>query len=334
MRYASPLLFALILLLAGRPLTGSAQAIAQEKLTNKLSVLNERAFFSFPQAAVSSARPTDIMSADHNTNQETRIVLDRQKMRLVFFAQELYAVGDKSLLTRVLTEANGKAETKTKVLADTPQTFAVLSTPTRFDSSADAILVNSLLVRTGDNAIFKISAYINPDAYAKRAEFGTLAERVFQSLQAGPRLSSRSAHVETLDLFASPKKFKISLPADYAVTVDQKYDFQVFKFHHYSSFGSEERRMFIVYVGSHPSYLYRNFDLRKDQAKEVEGKFLGQPIRWLTFADPGKKIYIKEQQVAGTQIAERLILHVGMLSDDAAALDEMSKIVAAIELTN
>lgn len=327
------LLLPLIYLLTGVFLDGSAQSIATEKLPNKLSVLNGRAFFNFPQEAQNSARQVDIMSADCNTNLETRIVYDRRDMRLVFFAQELYAVGDKRLLTQVVTASNDKSKATTKILADNAKTFAILSTPTVFDEKADAILINSLLVKTVNSTIFQIQAYINPAANKKRGEFVALTERVFRSVEAGTRTNNRSAHSEVLDLFEGTKKLKIRLPADYSVTVDQKYDFQVVKFHQYRRFGARDFRTLLVYVGRHPSLMYRNFGFRKEQAKEVDGLFLGQPIRWMTFSDTAKGLYIKEQQVSGAQIEEGLILHVGMKSDQAAALDEMTRIIAGIELT-
>ena len=184
----------LTLLLAVSGLISFAQEIANSKLDNKQSILNGRAFANFPTAAINSARPTDIMSADHNINLETRILLDIQKARLVFFAQEIYALGDKKSINQFIAEENKKSGAKTSVVADNGSLFSILSTPTAFDSTKEAILVNMLLVRTADNTIFKIAAYINPAAYGQRAEFIKLTARVFETLTAGSRQQPRGAY--------------------------------------------------------------------------------------------------------------------------------------------
>lgn len=66
------------------------QNLKDIKLDNKQSILNGKAFFTFPTDAVNSPRPVDIMEADHNVNLETRIVLDIKKMKLVFLQKNFF----------------------------------------------------------------------------------------------------------------------------------------------------------------------------------------------------------------------------------------------------
>jgi hypothetical protein len=324
----------LTLLLAVNGLISFAQEIANSKLDNKQSILNGRAFANFPTAAINSARPTDIMSADHNINLETRIMLDIQKARLVFFAQELYALGDKKSITQFTAEENKKSGAKTTVVADNGSIFSILSTPVAFDSTKEAILINTLLVRTADNSVFRISAYINPAAYGQRAEFIKLTARVFETMTAGSRQNNRAAHTETLAIATTKKKFKIALPANYTVTTDQSYDFQVFVFHHFRNIGDEQRENLTIYAGNHPSYFFRNFRFERDEAQLIKGVFLGKPVNWLHFANSEKNIYIKEQQVPSDNIAPGLIIHVGMLGSSEAVLTELTKVAGTIELVN
>ena len=328
---ANSFLMGLLIVVSGLPAISFAQSIASLSLANRQSVLNGRASFSFPTDAVNSARPTDIMSADHNINQETRVVLDIKKKRLVFFAQDVYAVSDKSALTNKLAETDKNNKMNSKVLVDNAEIFAILSTPTEFDSKQTAILVNRLTIKSSDNSVFIVEAYINSESYSKREEFKSLTQKVFQSIKAGNRVVKREAHVETYDIFGSNIKIKIKLPPNYIVNVDQKYDFQVFKFIRYTDFGSTGRNTFIVYFGRHPSYLFKNFDFSKGQAKELQGDFLSQKINWLLFGDNEKKIYIKEQQMPLNN-ADGLIVHVGMLTKNESSLAELTKIANDIEL--
>ncbi|WP_210519443.1 hypothetical protein [Hymenobacter terricola] len=306
--------------------------MATTKLSRHLSVLNDRAFADFPAAAVSSARPTDIMSTDRNANLETRIVLDAQASRLVFFAQELFATGDKKSVARFAGEESLSIGAKTTVLADDGQLFTTLSTPIKFDTTQAAILVNSLLVKLPDNTVFRLAAYINPAAYAHRADFEALSARVFGSLKVGPRQVNRTAHTETPAVLGSAKKLSIDLPTDFALSTDQKYDFQVFNFHHYRPLGTPGREILTVYVGRHPSYFFREFGFERDDARLLKGNFLGKPVNWLHFANPTKALYVQEQQLDGSVLGPGLTLHVGMVGSTEVAIGELVKVASNISV--
>src|SRR6185436_16735692 len=71
------------------------------KFNNPLPILNGKAVFTFPAGAQNVKRDVDIMSADHNANEETRIIYDLGNKRLVFFAEELFALGEDQLFEHV-----------------------------------------------------------------------------------------------------------------------------------------------------------------------------------------------------------------------------------------
>ena len=308
-----------------------AQSLEELKLDNKQSILNDKAFFYFPKAAVNEARAVDIMSADHNINEETRIVFDQGDMRLVFFAQELYLLGNERLFEEVSGQVNENYKFNNKILTRKDDLLSVLSTPTVFDSTSGAILINSLLVKMQDNAIFRIDAYINPAAYSKKNEFTGLTEKVFSTLQKGKRTNKRNARQETMEIFGSDKKFRFELPENYGVTVNQKYDFQVFYFHKYQDFADTNWVSVTIYTGHHPSFFYTS-NFRRDQATEIAGEFLGQKVSWLSFADKEKGIYLKEQQIKADEIDFGLIVHVVMRSNRELSMDELTKIIEAVKL--
>lgn len=91
------LILGIALLISFFAQTAFGQNVSDIKLDNKQSILNGRAFLLFPKDAKNEARSTDLMSAERNINQETRIVLNIENMKLVFFAQELYMFGDSNL---------------------------------------------------------------------------------------------------------------------------------------------------------------------------------------------------------------------------------------------
>lgn len=304
--------------------------IGSAALTNKQSILNDRAYFLFPTAAENKARGTDLMSADPNRNNETRIVLDVKDMRMVFFAQELYSVCSSNLLTHSLKD--DRDDFKSRILTDSDSLVSVLSTPLTFDTTQNAILMNTMLVKTADNSVFRISAYITPAAFREKDEFMKLSERVFSSLSKGSRKLNSKARTETWPVYEGAEKFSIAIPEGYIITKDAKYDFEVLKFRKISELGDTGFVSLIIYTGHHPSYFYTEQGFSSSQAEKIKGNFLDKKVDWLYFKDDKRKLYIKEQQVPYDKIGEGTILHVAMLADKVEAITELSSIVEKMKL--
>lgn len=308
------------------------QTISNLKLDNKISILNDRAFFVFPTDAKNVARQGDIMSADPNTSKETRIILDIDKQRLVFFARELFQTNNSNFL-EVLRKENGE-DFQNKILTEKDSTISVLSTPLKFDSTKNAILVNNLFVKTADNSIFVIGAYINPDAFKNKNEFQQLSEKVFSSFTKGNRKYNFKARTEVLPIFDGKKNFKIELPNGFVVNKDKKYDFEVLKFQQVKDFSDTNWVSLTIYTGNHPSYFYGEYDLDESKSEKVKGQFLEQNLEWMYFKDSDKHFYLKEQKIPSDKIEEGLVVHIAMLSNQPKSIDELTKIIENIKLIN
>ena len=170
------------------------------RLAKKLSVLNKKVFIDVPANAIVSPRVADIMAADPNENRETRIIADWGKMKLVLFARELYALSGNSLFEDISKEVEPDFDFQRKVLTDNDSLISVISTPSLFDTTASGILVNSLLIKTQDNSVCRIDAYINPEAYLLKDEFIRLTENIFKTISKGSRTVNLSAREETFTI--------------------------------------------------------------------------------------------------------------------------------------
>lgn len=312
--------------------TLKGQSLENINLDNKLSILNDKAFFLFPTEAKNEKQAVDIMSADPNENEETRIVFNNGDMRLVFFAQELFALADNDLLLSV-SEQNAQAQLQTKILFDKDSLLSILSTPTKFDSTKNAILVNSLVVKTPDNTLFRISAYINPSAYKMKDQYQKLAENVFSTLTKGTRKVNRSARQEKHEIYGTKKSLTFNLPENYSITVDQQYDFQVFKFHRYQTLSDTAWIQVIIYNGYHPSMVYSDYGLTENDAQKTKGKFLDKSIDWLFFDINQQGFYDREQKITCDNIEKGLVFHIAILSNNKGLIDDLTKIVETIILT-
>ncbi len=307
------------------------QSIQNLKLDNKQSILNDRAFFNFPADAKNVAMKADIMSADPNANMETRIILDIDKQRLVFFARELFVTSDKAVFIQHIGKDDGQGY-KSRLLVDRDSLTAVLTTPFIFDTSKNAILINSLLVRTQDGSIFSIGAYINPASFKNKNEFQKLSENVFSSLTKGGRTQNFKARTETFQISGGKKSFSIALPDGYVVNKDAKYDFEVLKFRKIKDRTDTTWRDLIIYIGHHPSYFYGEEGFEIKDAERINGKFLDQPVEWLSFKNAGKQLYLKEQKIPSDKIETGLIVHIAMLGNDQHVIDELTSLVEKIKV--
>lgn len=305
-------------------------SIGSAALTNRQSILNDRAYFMFPQSAENNMRGTDLMSAGPNANAETRILFDIQDMRLVFFAQEVYSTCSGNLLD--ITVKDDRDDFKSKLLTDADSMLSVLSTPLSFDSTKAVILVNTLLVKTADNSLFRISAYIAPAAFRKKEEFVTLSERVFSTLSKGSRKLNSKARTEIWPIYEGEKKFSITVPDGYVITKDAKYDFEVLKFNKLTDISDKSFVNLIIYTGHHPSYVYPQRKFTMAQAETVKGSFLGKKTEWLSFRDDEHQFYIREQQIPFDKLGKGTILHVAMLGNSPEAIAELNTIVEQMSL--
>lgn len=303
------------------------------KLEKNITILNNKLFLNFPAAAVASPRVADIMAADPNENKETRIIIDNGKMRLVFFAQELFAFSGKTLFEDISKEAEPDFDFRRKVIADKDSLLSILSTPAKFDSTGTAILVNSLLVKSPDNTVSRIDAYINPDAYSMKDEYIRLTENIFTTISKGTRRINLEPREETYKIFGTNSQFLFKLPKNYFITIDEKYDFGVFKLNKYKNLLSDTTYASItVYTGHHPSYFHKEYGYAEDKSVKAKGQFLQSPLDWLYFKDDAQSFYLKEQFIPADAIEKGLVLHVAILSNKKEVLDELVKIAEEIKI--
>ncbi|MEI2740021.1 MAG: hypothetical protein V9F01_14700 [Chitinophagaceae bacterium] len=303
------------------------------KLEKRISILNNKVFFDFPSTAVVSPRVADIMAADPNENKETRIIIDNGKMRLVFFAQELFALSGKTLFEDISKEIEPDYEFQRKIIYENDSLLTILSTPSKFDSTAAAILVNSLLIKSPDNTVSRVDVYINPDTWSLKDEYVRLTENVFKTITKGTRRINLAAKEETVTIFGTDSKFLFKLPKNYFITVDEKYDFAVYKLNKFKNQLTDTTYTSItIYTGHYPSYFHKEYGYTEDNAIKTKGFFLQNTVDWLYFNDDAQSFYLKEQFVASDLIQKGLILHVAMLSNKKEILDEMSRVIESIKV--
>jgi hypothetical protein len=299
----------------------------------RLSILNDKYAFSFPAAAKNLPRVADIMAADPNINKETRIILESADQKLVFFAQELFSLAGDHLFEDINEVPEPAFGFSRRILKNSDSLLAILSTPSRFDTSTAAILINSLMVKSPDNTVSRVDAYINPAAFSKKENYRQLSEEVFTSIQKGSRRIILADKQETYKIFGTESKLVFDLPKGYYITVDEKYDFGVFKINKFKKDINDTTYAGVsVYAGHHPNFFHADYGYKFEQAVKATGNFLSNPVDWMYFKDDAQSFYLKEQVIPVPDIQNGLVLHVSMLTNRKEILEELNKIVESIKL--
>lgn len=315
-------------------LSVSGQTTMPDSLTHakQISILNNKLLLTFPAGAINSPRVADIMAADPNENRETRIILDSGKMRLVFLAQELFSLGGKNMFEDISKQVEPDFDFQRRILLDSASLLAVLSTPTLFDSTQSAILVNSLLVQSPDGTVCRVDAYINPDAWNLKEAYVQLTENIFKTIIPGSRRIQLKARQETYKIPGSTAQFQFTLPENYFITIDEKYDFSVFKINKYKKLTDDTYTSLTIYTGRYPTFFYKEYQLSDSNAVKAKGIFLQNNYDWLYFKEDKTNFFLKEQIIPADNLGQGTVFHVALLTNKKDILEELTAITEKIKL--
>lgn len=323
MRFVLCFLPALLVMTSG----AGAQRPDTLGLRNRQSILAGRIFLRFPDSAQNIHRGVDIMEADPNTILETRIVLDQGADRMVFFAHEPMIRMDEGLPAALAKRAPGAP--KAALFYDKDSLQAYIMPDDSPDTNRPAIRLSSLLVRMPDNTLLQVDAYINPAAWPRREAYRRLAGEVFRSLEKGPRRINRSARSETVKIIGG-SRLRIPVPADYLLTVDKQYDFQVIRLRPLRGYADTGWHSLTIYIGSHPSLFSDEYHPKEEDISIIEGRFLGKKVAWQQVAVKAEGKLYREQIIPAGEGEGGLVYHVAMVSDEKAALEELNRVVEGV----
>ena len=294
-------------------------SISSITLTNKLSILKDRVFLTCPDSAKNIARANDIMEAPKSEENETRIVFDIKDMRLVIFAQEMFARTTPDLLND-LNQKNLKVEMLkfgfvSKIIKNEKGFIAILSTPTKYDEKSQAILINSLTIQNSDSSLTKINAFINPAAYKQKEAYIKLTETIFKTIEQGNRKLNLAERQEEYKILGTKNKLVLSIPNNYSLTIDNGYDFDVYKIKPVNPINDTTYSQIFVYTGDHPSWFYGEYGFKNDENKIIDGELFDKKMTWYYFENIAENNYLIEYQYDAKRISKNMIIHIAIVAN-------------------
>jgi len=292
-----------------------------------ISMLNGRFSFVFPDSAKTQARGVDIMAADPNENNETRVIYDIGSKRIVFFAEDLLVKSGDNLEAKLKEEATGEYPLTIKKKDNSDSSICYEITPQKFNDKDQAILINSLVIKNPDNTLSKLSVYINSDAYADKTTFDKITAQVFLSFKKGRRRLNLSARSETFKILGTKTRYTVKLPENYVVSVNKNYDFEVYEIKQVSYYGDKEFGNLIVYFGFYPSPMYKDMELENFRTKDTEGEYMLHKLTWSNYQDKKRNLFLREQIFVDDEIEKNAQNHIAMIASSEKKIEELTLIV-------
>ena len=325
-----------VLLLALGTLTGTVSAAAAgagalgklQPAVTPVDLLAGRLRVRVPAGARNEARGHSIMAAPESAQQETRLVLDAGRERLVMMTYELFATAGNDLAAAVRRDlADGPAPQAVEALA-LPGLRAVTVVPAVLDLKREAILILGVYVALPDATVQSLAFFVNPSGAADLPGATALARRIAATLTAGPaRLAS----------LAGPRLLSdglsLTVPAGYIATNQEGPDFVVHHLRKLSPLGQPAARLGL-YVGGHPSYQHRQVDEPPAALKQTPGKLLGRDIEWHSWTRGRDPVQARTMEailpLSGSGVDPGLLLHVFLTAATDAELADLRQIAESL----
>jgi hypothetical protein len=310
------------------PLEVQADQLAKLPLRSKVSLLGNKLVVSMPAGSRVEPRGHSIMAAPEPNADETRIVLDGGKERLVIVANETHALAGSNFSKNVQRVINNwQAEDKHQSYIVAPKVIShdglklVTVTPKNgATQSGEARLVEVCFSSGKDGTVQYVEAYANPDAAKDWSGISDLARRIIQTLAPGQsqsRLEKRTVEIDP------ELRLKISLPEEMMYIDQPGPDFHVCHFYQCRELGEHPAGMGI-YIGYAPS-----FNPAKS-AKHRSGVVLGQSVSWFESSE-GDEHHL--EALTHPRESPNVALHIFLSSTDERDLTALRKVAETLTIS-
>jgi hypothetical protein len=303
-------------------------------LTSKISLLNDRLSLLCPAQAIISPRPHNVLSPPPSPEQETRITCQLGTGRMVIFVQEMNSFSTHHLLENVksLYTSEEKPDYLFRSIITTGRLPAILTTPLKRDSTAEAILINSLLVQTKDSTLVQVAAFIDPKAYSQLKQFLALSEVMMESIAAGTRQVPHAARKETVPVLGGLASLILDFPKDYILLPEKGFDYTTYQIRKLEPITHHVPGGIIVYTGLDPKLLAPTYHFSLESGKIKNGLFLGKKQSWKVYGDPAKNIYLQEVIYDADECGKGMKIHIAVIANSEAEMNLLIQIAGKISL--
>jgi hypothetical protein len=279
-----------------------------------MPLLNHRLELSVPDGAASTGAPADVVLPDGQVEMETRVLFADGAKQIVIFSEELGALAPASLADAIKANSPRLAQADFRDATLPSGLKVVFATDKELQTQGEAIPLAHAFTTLPDNTLQATRVFVSPAVIAAGGQGCVdFALRLLSTLAPGKRV---------LDLSAGERKlsgrFGLTVPQGTLLVTQRGPDFEVHRVLVVRKLGTPAPQMGI-YVGTHPSYS------PEANAKEVPGKVLGKPVRWLETSANG--VIERETLIP----VDGFSLHLFMAATDMADIDALSATASTLK---
>jgi hypothetical protein len=310
------------------PMAASAGQLSKQKVAAQpTQLLAGRLTARLPASARLEARRRSIMAAPESGQDESRVVLEAGREKLVIMVYELFALAGDDLeasVKKTVKQQKGGELTVQKLAARGLQTVAV--TLAKPDVTAEAVLILSQYTALSDRTVQLLNFYVNPEAAKDVAGCRSLAKRIAATVAAGKAPLMSKAGVRALKGLDG-SELKITVPDGWVATTQPGPDFVVHRLRKLTLL-SENTEGIGVYLGGHPSYQHRQRGLDAKSVKQSPGTLLGKKVVWQEWSLSPKDSSRTAEAIV--PISARIQAHV-FITTEAVRVQELKKIASTLK---
>ncbi|MBW1871251.1 MAG: hypothetical protein JRJ19_04250 [Deltaproteobacteria bacterium] len=311
-----------------------AGELAKLKPSKTVELLNGRLSIRVPDKTKLEPRRASIMAAEESSAEESRLVLQLGKEKLVLMVYEMFALQGKDLgqtVNAYVKSWKSKAGETFKVTrTSTPLADSYSIVPSALDTTGEAIFVQGVLCGHTDGTTQYLAFYLNPTAAKDVVEIRKLIRSMSDSLRIGKTKLSIAAGDRKLDIMQKGRHLVIKVPDGWSNTHQEGPDFLLHRLHKLAPLGAPAPAIG-VYVGGHPSYYHRRIAAAKKTLKQIKGKLLGQSVEWQDYSVPspdGKTTTFSREVFLRLPDSDRLLLHI---SASAQTKKDLTNLIGLLE---
>jgi hypothetical protein len=300
-----------------------------DKCTASIKALGGRVVLKMPPVAkIEPRQATSAFAASLADAEETRIILDSDRERMIILVTETYTTADKDFGQAVAKLfPDGSAQPMAKDAAE-PRSYLVI--PKSPKPGATATLAAMALMVLPDQSVVEVAAYVNAEARKDLRGATQLATAILTGTAAGDVTLGRKGEVKRVPL-EFEQRLLVPLPPDWVMTVVEGEGGMIYYVRPITVFGRRPP-ILDIFVSEYPSYLHSKLPGPtkkgdpKPEFKQADGPFLGVKQRWFIWTT-GTGAEARQHTEVMSDAGDRLIVHVHYAAETDAEMQSLRKIV-------
>ena len=330
---------AVIVFASGCSMMGTAN-LKKTPLNDKRSVLlKNRLSIRLPKGTDIEPIPANPLAIPLPEDEVSRAIIQiGKKIRFVIIAEELFTVADDKFFDKIkkqVDERNKESKITFAVhkLTLTNDLEVIQISPSKLIPSRGAVSIASAYVVQKDRTVQQIQIFGNAPVIDQPAGCAQIAESMLKSLEPGSRELNIDSGKRKLYAYSETRSLTISLPDNYAATMQRGPDFLIHRIREISKFGEPTGGDIGLYLGSQPTLHHLKASKAAFNMKKINSKMLNEDIVWYKLTPSIEGIGSRHSAETIVPVNRlNLYLHVFFSAGSSKELNKLKRIIETLTM--